>query len=155
MLTDLTSALILLNNSEISKSDVFTNNSIFNDTLVHKNTSNNQENILICDDLTSLLFSYKENETYLISRSPSYTKKAISSFSLTGYSDPIVAEADVSINNSEMIIDIMLINLTKKIMQGVQLEIYGSGDVSFSDKMSPQTLLPFVPFYHKIHVKVK
>jgi len=58
---------------------------------------------------------------------------------LTGFSDPIYAEACVSVHQFDIVLDILVINQTKNTLQNVNLELQTSGDLKLIEK--PETII--------------
>lgn len=58
---------------------------------------------------------------------------------LTGFSDPIYAEACVSVHQFDIVLDILIINQTKNTLQNVNLELQTSGDLKLIEK--PETII--------------
>jgi len=59
---------------------------------------------------------------------------------LTGFSDPIYAEACVSVHQFDIELDILIINQTKNTLQNVTLELQTSGDLKLVEKPEPVVL---------------
>jgi len=59
---------------------------------------------------------------------------------LTGFSDPIYAEACVSVHQFDIELDILIINQTKRTLQNVTLELQTSGDLKLVEKPEPVVL---------------
>lgn len=59
---------------------------------------------------------------------------------LTGYSDPIYAEAFVEVHHYDILLKIILANRTNRTLPGVQLELLTQGSLKIVDKPMPITL---------------
>ena len=75
---------------------------------------------------------------------------------LTGFSDPVYAEAYVNVNQYDIVLDVLIVNQTPDTLQGLALELATLGKLSFlllslsflcsSLSLSPSFLVPnFVP----------
>jgi len=87
----------------------------------------------INDILLSTAFDTKNEE---------FTSKLKKIVQLTGYSDPIYAEAIVDIHKYDISFEILLINRTKKTLQNVTVEFSTQGDLRVVDKPQQVTLGP-------------
>jgi len=87
----------------------------------------------INDILLSTAFDTKNEE---------FTSKLKKIVQLTGYSDPIYAEAIVDIHKYDISFEILLINRTKKTLQNVTVEFSTQGDLRVVDKPQQVTLAP-------------
>ncbi len=74
---------------------------------------------------------------------------------LTGFSDEIYGETYVTINHSDIILDIMLVSQVDRTLQGVTVDLSTSGDLSLGDKPGPVTMTPNGYAILKASVKVK
>eukprot|EP01084_Bolivina_argentea_P194264 333283_1 len=61
---------------------------------------------------------------------------------LTGFSDPIYAEAAVTVHQFDIILDFLIINNTNKTLQNLNLELHTSGDLKIVEKPNKMTLAP-------------
>ncbi|KIH57972.1 adaptin region, partial [Ancylostoma duodenale] len=61
---------------------------------------------------------------------------------LAGFSDPIYAEAYVSVNQYDIVLDVLIVNQTADTLQNVSLELSTVGDLKLVDKPTPITLAP-------------
>jgi len=59
----------------------------------------------------------------------------------TGFSDPIYAEACVSVHQFDIVLDILIVNQTKSTLQNVNLELQTSGDLKLVEKPEPCILI--------------
>jgi len=59
---------------------------------------------------------------------------------LTGFSDPIYAEAYVNVNQYDIVLDVLIVNQTADTLQNVTLELATLGDLKLVEKPSPVTL---------------
>ena len=61
---------------------------------------------------------------------------------LTGFSDPVYAEAYVNVNQYDIVLDVLVVNQTNDTLQNLSLELSTVGDLKLVDKPSPVTLAP-------------
>lgn len=61
---------------------------------------------------------------------------------LTGFSDPVYAEAYVNVNQYDIVLDVLIVNQTADTLQNVVLELATLGDLKLVEKPSPVTLAP-------------
>jgi len=73
---------------------------------------------------------------------------------LTGFSDPIYAEAYVNVNQYDIVLDVLIVNQTADTLQNVTLELATLGDLKLVEKPSPITLAPHDFSNIKASVKV-
>jgi len=59
---------------------------------------------------------------------------------LTGFSDPIYAEAYVNVNQYDIVLDVLIVNQTSDTLQNVTLELATLGDLKLVEKPSPVVL---------------
>src|SRR5579859_382186 len=59
---------------------------------------------------------------------------------LTGFSDPVYAEAFVKINKFDIILDVLLVNQTAETLQNLSLEFATLGDLKLVERPSSQTV---------------
>ncbi|XP_057297990.1 coatomer subunit beta-like [Hydractinia symbiolongicarpus] len=59
---------------------------------------------------------------------------------LTGFSDPIYAEAYVNVNQYDIVLDVLIVNQTSDTLQNVTLELATLGDLKLVEKPSPVML---------------
>lgn len=59
---------------------------------------------------------------------------------LTGFSDPVYAEAFVSVNQFDIALDVLLVNQTDDTLQNLTLELSTLGDLRLVEKPRPLTL---------------
>jgi len=59
---------------------------------------------------------------------------------LTGFSDPIYAEAYVNVNQYDIVLDVLIVNQTTDTLQNVTLELATLGDLKLVEKPSPVML---------------
>ena len=58
---------------------------------------------------------------------------------LTGFSDPVYAEAYVNVNQYDIVLDVLIVNQTRDTLQACTLELATLGDLKLVEK--PQVLL--------------
>jgi coatomer subunit beta len=61
---------------------------------------------------------------------------------LTGFSDPIYSETYVQVNQSDLLLDVLLVNQTAETLQNVSFDLATSGDLRVVEKPSPLNLTP-------------
>lgn len=61
-------------------------------------------------------------------------------YQLTGFSDPIYAEAYINVNQYDIVLDVLVVNQTPDTLQNLSLELTTLGDLKLVDKPSPVTL---------------
>merc|ERR1712241_318150 len=59
---------------------------------------------------------------------------------LTGFSDPVYAEAYVNVNQYDIVLDVLIVNQTRDTLQACTLELATLGDLKLVEKPSPVTL---------------
>merc|ERR1712170_7641 len=73
---------------------------------------------------------------------------------LTGFSDPVYAEAYVHVNQYDIVLDILVVNQTNDTLQNVTLELATLGDLKLVEKPSPVVMGPLDFCSIKANVKV-
>ena len=73
---------------------------------------------------------------------------------LTGFSDPVYAEAYVHINQYDIVLDVLVVNQTADTLQNCSVEFATLGDLKLVEKPSPLTLAPHDFANIKASVKV-
>jgi len=73
---------------------------------------------------------------------------------LTGFSDPVYAEAYVHVNQYDIVLDVLIVNQTADTLQSVTLELATLGDLKLVEKPTPLTLAPHDFANIKASVKV-
>uniref|UniRef100_A0A8C7S5N9 Coatomer subunit beta n=1 Tax=Oncorhynchus mykiss TaxID=8022 RepID=A0A8C7S5N9_ONCMY len=73
---------------------------------------------------------------------------------LTGFSDPVYAEAYVHVNQYDIVLDVLVVNQTNDTLQNCTLELATLGDLKLVEKPSPLTLAPHDFANIKANVKV-
>lgn len=61
-------------------------------------------------------------------------------YQLTGFSDPVYAEAFVSVNQFDIALDVLIVNQTNDTLQNLTLELSTLGDLKLVEKPRPLTL---------------
>ena len=61
---------------------------------------------------------------------------------LTGFSDPVYAEAYVNVNQYDIVLDVLVVNQTSDTLQNCCLELATLGDLKLVEKPSPLVLGP-------------
>lgn len=73
---------------------------------------------------------------------------------LTGFSDPVYAEAYVHVNQYDIVLDVLIVNQTNDILQNCTLEVATLGDLKLVEKPQPVVLAPKDFCNIKANVKV-
>ncbi|XP_077300608.1 coatomer subunit beta isoform X2 [Arctopsyche grandis] len=73
---------------------------------------------------------------------------------LTGFSDPVYSEAIVTVNQYDIVLDVLIVNQTGDTLQNCTLEMATLGDLSLVERPSPVVLAPHDFCSIKAHVKV-
>ncbi|MPC15383.1 Coatomer subunit beta [Portunus trituberculatus] len=82
------------------------------------------------------------------------TSKLSKVMQLTGFSDPVYAEAYVHINQYDIVLDVLIVNQTSDILQNCTLELATYGDLKLVEKPQPVVLAPHDFCNIKANVKV-
>ncbi|EDO27375.1 predicted protein, partial [Nematostella vectensis] len=72
---------------------------------------------------------------------------------LTGFSDPVYAEAYVNVNQYDIVLDVLIVNQTTDTLQNVTLELATLGDLKLVEK--PQPILLGANDFSNIKANVK
>lgn len=72
---------------------------------------------------------------------------------LTGFSDPVYAEAYVNIQQFDIILDVLIVNQTSETLQDLTIEFATLGDLKLLERPSPHTLGPHA--FHNIKATIK
>eukprot|EP00040_Diaphanoeca_grandis_P026421 m.147900 g.147900 ORF g.147900 m.147900 type:complete len:940 (+) comp30569_c0_seq2:169-2988(+) len=75
-------------------------------------------------------------------------------FQLSGFSDPVYAEAYVHVNQYDILLDVIVVNQTPDTLQNLTLELATLGDLKLSEKTSSHTIGPHDFVNIKANVKV-
>lgn len=73
---------------------------------------------------------------------------------LTGFSDKVYAEAFVNVNKFDVVLDILVVNMTNSTLQNLCLEFAAVGDLKVFEKIPMVTLAPKSYYTVKTHIKV-
>lgn len=73
---------------------------------------------------------------------------------LTGFSDPVYAEAYVTVHHYDIVLDVTVINRTKETLQNLCLELATMGDLKLVDRPQNYTLAPESSKQIKANIKV-
>lgn len=73
---------------------------------------------------------------------------------LTGFSDPVYAEAYVNVNQYDIVLDVLIVNQTNDTLQNLTLELATLGDLKLVEKPQPVTMGPHDFTNIKANVKV-
>ncbi|PON81512.1 Coatomer beta subunit [Trema orientale] len=75
-------------------------------------------------------------------------------FQLTGFSDPVYAEAYVTVHHYDIVLDVTVINRTKQTLQNLCLELATMGDLKLVERPQNYTLAPESSKQIKANIKV-
>lgn len=75
-------------------------------------------------------------------------------YQLTGFSDPVYAEAYININQYDIVLDVLMVNQTVDTLQNCTLELATMGDLKLVEKPQPLVLAPHDFCNIKANVKV-
>lgn len=75
-------------------------------------------------------------------------------FQLSGFSDPVYAEAYVHVNQYDILLDVIVVNQTPDTLQNLTLELATLGDLKLTEKTSSHTIGPHDFVNIKANVKV-
>jgi len=75
-------------------------------------------------------------------------------YQLTGFSDPIYAEAIINLHHYDIILDLTIINQTPETMQNVVLELSTRGDLKLFDKPQSYVIAPHSTINIKSSIKI-
>jgi len=89
-----------------------------------------------------------------ISKADFATSKLNKVTQLTGFSDPVYAEAYVNVNQYDIVLDVLIVNQTRDTLQGCTLELATLGDLKLVEKPQPIVLAPNDFANIKANVKV-
>ncbi len=73
---------------------------------------------------------------------------------LTGFSDPVYAEAYVNVNQYDIVLDVLVVNQTSDMLQNCTLELATLGDLKLVERPQPMVLGPMDFCSIKANVKV-
>ena len=73
---------------------------------------------------------------------------------LTGYGDPVYAEAVVNVNQYDIVLDVLIVNQTEDTLQNCTLELATKGDLKLVERPQPIVLGPRDFASIKANVKV-
>lgn len=72
---------------------------------------------------------------------------------LTGFSDPVYAEAYINVHQYDILLDILIINQTSETLQNLTVEFSTLGDLKLVERPTPHTIAP--NGYHSIKANIK
>jgi len=72
---------------------------------------------------------------------------------LTGFSDPVYAEAYVNVHQYDILLDVLIVNQTPDTLQNLTLEFSTLGDLKLVERPAPHTLSPHG--FHTIKANIK
>jgi len=73
---------------------------------------------------------------------------------LTGFSDPVYAEAVVTVQQFDIVLDVLVVNQTTETLQNLTCEFATLGDLKLVERPTPQTLGPHAFFNTTATIKV-
>ncbi|KAH6561174.1 hypothetical protein BASA50_003834 [Batrachochytrium salamandrivorans] len=86
-------------------------------------------------------------------RSDEYVSKLDRIIQLTGFSDPIYAEAYVTVHQYDILLDILIVNQTDQTLQNLTVEFSTLGDLKLVERPQSQTIGP--RGFHSIKANIK
>jgi len=95
----------------------------------------------------SSMFGKDKNDLFSTSKLSKVTQ-------LTGFSDPIYAEAYVHVNQYDIVLDIFVVNQTSDTLQNLTVELATLGDLKLVEKPTPLTMGPHDFTNIKANIKV-
>lgn len=75
-------------------------------------------------------------------------------YQLTGFADPVYAEAELTVLEYDIVLDILVINQTDTTMQNLAVEISTSGDLKVVERPATTTLAPYASTRVRTSIKV-
>lgn len=75
-------------------------------------------------------------------------------YQLTGYSDPVYAEASVTVHDYDIILEILIINRTSNTLTNLTVELATMGDLKLVERPQPHTVAPHDELRVKANIKV-
>ncbi|KAH7107854.1 coatomer beta subunit [Auriculariales sp. MPI-PUGE-AT-0066] len=72
---------------------------------------------------------------------------------LTGFSDPVYAEAIVKVNGFDILLDVLIVNQTPQTLQNLCIEFATLGDLKLVERLGTQTLGPHA--FHSVKATIK
>ncbi|CAG9465410.1 unnamed protein product [Pedinophyceae sp. YPF-701] len=81
-------------------------------------------------------------------------KAAPRTVQLTGLSDPVYAEAQVTVHQYDVVLDVAVTNRTRQVMQNVTLELATLGDLKLVERPQQHTLAPDERKHIRANIKV-
>lgn len=75
-------------------------------------------------------------------------------YQLTGFSDPLYAEAYVNVHQYDILLDVTVINQTPETLQNVALELATLGDLKLVERPQTYTIAPHSKTQIKVNIKV-
>jgi len=73
---------------------------------------------------------------------------------LTGFSDPVYAEATVLVNQFDISVDVLVVNQTADVMQNLSVELATVGDLKLCERPQAYTMAPKEQINMKVSIKV-
>jgi len=73
---------------------------------------------------------------------------------LTGFSDPIYAEAFVAVHHYDIVLDVLVVNKSNETMQNLMVELSTVGDLKLCERPQCHTLAPGASKNIKVNIKV-
>ncbi|CAK7897828.1 coatomer subunit beta [[Candida] anglica] len=127
----------------------------------HKNAEQIDDSIVFdqfSNDAASTAAAAKSDEVELASGGSDVKKEDLSSrlnkiLQLTGFSDPIYAEAFVKVHQYDVVLDVLLVNQTTTTLRNLSVEFATLGDLKVVDKPATANIGPHG--FHKIQTTIK
>eukprot|EP00842_Homolaphlyctis_polyrhiza_P006041 jgi/Hompol1/6438/HPOL_003533-RA len=86
-------------------------------------------------------------------RADEYVSKLDRIVQLTGFSDPVYAEAYVKVHQYDILLDVLIVNQTNETLQNLTIEFSTLGDLKLVERPQPQTIGP--RGFHSIKANIK
>lgn len=91
--------------------------------------------------------------TGVTDRGDDYISKLNRVVQLTGFSDPVYAEAYVNVHQYDILLDVLIVNQTTETLQNLTLEFSTLGDLKLVERPAPYTVPP--RGFHSIKANIK
>ncbi len=75
-------------------------------------------------------------------------------YQLSGFADPVYAEAHLTVHEYDIVLDVLIVNQTKNLLQNFQLELNTSADLKVIDRPQPFAIAPNGVHRCAINIKV-
>lgn len=99
-------------------------------------------NLMLSDNLFDLSLSQALGTAPKTAKYDFASSKLGKVIQLSGFSDPVYAEAYVNVNQYDIVLDVLVVNQSSDTLQNLSLELSTVGDLKLVDKPTPLTLAP-------------